>query len=219
MTRLVFSRSATSCTVFLQLLLLLCFQSSHGFSAQPNTAFPMTASVDVLSRRSIAPGDRIPDVCLSWGFNPISEVNMVEYTANESVLILGVTAAFIDSAILETFFHHQEELKQLGIDNIIVYSCNDSAVVGIWNKQLVEAATAAGNANSLMTFFGDPSGVFTKACGMGLEQTPELTNLGLFRRCKPFALYVDKGVVKDVSVDDTKMSAPFWIQRIRELKQ
>jgi peroxiredoxin len=76
-----------------------------------------------------------------------------------------------------------------------------------------------GKANSLVAFFGDPSGAFTKVCGMELNQTPELTNLGLFRQCKPFAIYVDKGVVKDVSVDGSKLSAPFWMQRIREMKQ
>eukprot|EP00526_Cylindrotheca_closterium_P020012 CAMPEP_0113649902 /NCGR_PEP_ID=MMETSP0017_2-20120614/26536_1 /TAXON_ID=2856 /ORGANISM="Cylindrotheca closterium" /LENGTH=139 /DNA_ID=CAMNT_0000562345 /DNA_START=271 /DNA_END=686 /DNA_ORIENTATION=+ /assembly_acc=CAM_ASM_000147 len=139
---------------------------------------------------------------------------MVEYIQGQSVLILGVTAAFTDSAgIIPTYFSHQAGLKQLGIDNVIIYSVNDSAVVGIWNKKLVEEAAAAGITNSLLTFFGDPSGAFTKACGMELDQTPELTHMGLFGRCKPFALYIDKGVVRNVEVDGTKLSAPFLMQR------
>lgn len=143
---------------------------------------------------------------------------MVEYTADQSVLIVGLPAAFTDSTIPTSFLDHQTGLKQLGIQNVIVYSTNDSAVVGIWNKQLVEAAAAAGRPNSLVTFFGDPSAAFTKACGMESEQTPELTQLGLFGRCKPFTLYVEKGVVKDVVVDEKQMTAPFLMHRIRSIQ-
>mmetsp|Transcript_34345 Transcript_34345/g.83363 ORF Transcript_34345/g.83363 Transcript_34345/m.83363 type:complete len:88 (-) Transcript_34345:1393-1656(-) len=60
---------------------------------------------------------------------------MVQYTQDHSVLIVGVPAAFTDS-VIPAFFNHQAGLKQLGIENVIVYSVNDSAVVGIWNKQL-----------------------------------------------------------------------------------
>ncbi|KAL3927339.1 MAG: hypothetical protein SGBAC_013126 [Bacillariaceae sp.] len=146
---------------------------------------------------------------------------MVEYTADEKVLILGVPAAFTET-VIPTFFDHQAGLKQLGIYNVIVYTANDSAVVGIWNKQLVDAAADAGHPNSLVTFFGDPSGAFTKACGMELDQTPRLTQLGLFGRCKPFALYVDHGVVRDVVMNDesdAELSAPFLMQRIRAIQK
>jgi len=169
---------------------------------------------------SIAPGDRIPDVCLHWGFNPHTKVNMVEYTADQSVLIVGVPAAFaeaVSSADLSKFFQHQAGLKAVGIENVIVYSVNDSAVVGIWNKQLVEATAAIGFPNSLLTFFGDPSGSFTKACGMELEQSPELTRMGLFGRCQTFAVWVDKGVVRDVLVGDSDViNPPVIMQRIRQ---
>jgi peroxiredoxin len=132
---------------------------------------------------------------------------MQEYTAGQSVLIVGVPGAFTPTASdvqIPTFFEHQDALKELGIDNVIVYTVNDSAVVGIWNKQLVEAY---GKPNSLVTFFGDPSGAFTQACGMQLEQTPELTTKGLYGRCKRFAMYVVDNVVEEVVISETPYDA------------
>lgn len=133
----------------------------------------------------------------------MKEVNMKEYTAGLAVLIVGVPAAFTSTASeiqLPTFLEKQDELKELGIDNVIVYSVNDSAVVGVWNKNIVEAY---GKPNSLVTFFGDPSGAFTHACGMQLGQTPDLTEKGFYGRCKNFAMYVVDNVVEDVAISES----------------
>eukprot|EP00980_Cylindrotheca_fusiformis_P003930 scaffold871_cov130-Cylindrotheca_fusiformis.AAC.7 len=137
------------------------------------------------------------------GFNPVTEVNMKEYTAGQSVLLVGVPAAFTSTPSniqIPTFFEQQDALKELGIENVIVYSVNDSAVVGVWNRKLVEAY---GKPNSLVTFMGDPTGAFTRACGMQLEQTPDLTEKGLYGRCKNFVLYVVDNVVHYVAISES----------------
>jgi peroxiredoxin len=113
----------------------------------------------------ISPGSKLPNLDLNWGFNPLTKVNIQEYISGQSVLIVGVPGAFTPTATnvqVPTYFEHQDTLKQLGIENVIIYSVNDSAVVGIWNKQLVEAY---GKPNTLVTFMADPTGDFTRACG------------------------------------------------------
>jgi peroxiredoxin len=53
----------------------------------------------------------------------------------------------------------------------------------------------------------DPSGAFTQACGMQLEQTPELTTKGLYGRCKRFVMYVVDNVVEKVVISESPYDA------------
>ena len=52
----------------------------------------LVAAVSALA--PIAPGDKIPNVDLHWGFNPVTKVNLPSYTAQQSVLIVGLPGAF-----------------------------------------------------------------------------------------------------------------------------
>ena len=60
-----------------------------------------------------------------------------------------------------------------------------------------------GTERSMITMFGDPSGEFTKTCGM--EMTAEgPARDGLIGRCKRWAMFVDDGVVKNVAVAESE---------------
>jgi peroxiredoxin len=145
----------------------------------------------------ITRGAKVPNTDMHWGFNPVHKVNIPEYTAQQSVLIVGCAGAFTPTASniqVPSFLEHQDELKQLGIENVIIYACNDGAVMSIWNSKQVEAY---GKSNTLVTFMGDPYGDFTKACGM---EMPDQIELGMIGRCKPFVLHVVNNVVRSVAV-------------------
>jgi len=76
----------------------------------------------------------------------------------------------------------------MGIDEVMIYCVNDAAVMKAWSKdQKVE--------DSMITFYGDPTGEFTKACGMIMDH-PGPRGVGLLGRCKRFLLYIEDSVVK-----------------------
>jgi len=87
------------------------------------------------------------------------------------------------------------EFKAKGIDEIIVYCVNDPAVMGAWAAdQKIEG--------SLVTMVSDQSSALSKALDV------ELTHSGVMRalgnpRCKRFALYSEKGVIKHIAVSET----------------
>lgn len=57
------------------------------------------------------------------------------------------------------YLENQDAFKEAGIDEIVVYCVNDSAVMGAWEAD-------QGTEGSIVTMFGDPAGTFTKALGM-----------------------------------------------------
>jgi peroxiredoxin len=149
----------------------------------------------------ITRGAKVPNTDMHWGFHPVSMVNIPEYTAQQSVLIVGCPGAFTPTASniqVPSFLEHQDELKELGIENVIIYACNDGAVMSVWNQKQVQAY---GKSNSLVTFMGDPYGDFTKACGMKMTDAVEL---GMIGRCKPFVLHVVNNVVRSVAVSGSE---------------
>ena len=54
---------------------------------------------------------------------------------------------------------------------------------------------------SLVTFMGDPAAEFTKACGMEMTH-PGPPSVGIIGRCKRWAMYAEKNVVKHVAVSE-----------------
>ena len=68
----------------------------------------------------------------------------------------------------------------------------ESFVLQAWAKD-------QGVEGSLLTFYGDPTGAFTKACDMEMNH-PGPIGKGLLGRCKRFALYVDDGTVKYATI-------------------
>jgi len=86
------------------------------------------------------------------------------------------------------------ELKQAGIDEVLVYCVNDGAVMKAWAKdQKVDG--------SLITFLADTRGEFTKAIGMFMNHPGPKDALGN-ERCKRFVLICKDGIVKCKEVSE-----------------
>ena len=90
----------------------------------------------------------------------------------------------------------RNEMRDKGIDEVLIYCVNDAAVMEAWAKDQKIAGTN-------ITFFADTSAALSKALDMTLEGAPgPMRDLGNLR-CKRFALFVDNGVVKHVGLSET----------------
>jgi peroxiredoxin/glutaredoxin-related protein len=90
------------------------------------------------------------------------------------------------------YLNQEAELKAKGISEVIIYCCNDGAVMMAWGKnQCVEG--------SLITMMGDTQGDFTKALGVSMTHPGPIGKLG-GPRCKRHAIYVEDGIIKAFEV-------------------
>jgi len=79
------------------------------------------------------------------------------------------------------------------VEEVVVVSVNDGAVMKAWAKQQrIEG--------SFVRFLGDPLSDLTRDLGVLLEH-PAVRAAGLVNRCKRFAMLFSKGVVKYFAVD------------------
>jgi len=77
---------------------------------------------------------------------------------------------------------------------VLFYCVNDAAVMRAWFlDQKLEG--------SMMQMMGDPSGEFTRECGMELTH-PGPKSKGLYGRCKRFAMHVINCEVQYVAVSE-----------------
>eukprot|EP00592_Proboscia_alata_P003420 CAMPEP_0194369472 /NCGR_PEP_ID=MMETSP0174-20130528/17783_1 /TAXON_ID=216777 /ORGANISM="Proboscia alata, Strain PI-D3" /LENGTH=121 /DNA_ID=CAMNT_0039146439 /DNA_START=200 /DNA_END=566 /DNA_ORIENTATION=- len=89
---------------------------------------------------------------------------------------------------MSSYLAHQDALKKLGIEEVIIYCVNDGAVMKAWGlDQKIEG--------SMLTFMGDPTGALTTALDRKLTH-PGPTSVGILNRCKRFALFIDDKVIK-----------------------
>ena len=177
-------RSAKRHSFFCQLLLLASIFNFH--------LLPLSHALSSL----ITPGvTKIPqNVNLLWGFNPVTHVNVADYIKDQRVVIVGLPAAFVETSSniqVPSYLNNIQALKDCGVQNVLIYTCNDSAVVGVWNKKLLEQFD--GGKNDLVTFLADPSQAFTNALGMELNDhdNDDVKECGLLNRCKRFAMIVE----------------------------
>ena len=89
----------------------------------------------------------------------------------------------------------RNELRDKGIDEVLVYCVNDPAVMGAWAKDQKIAG-------SIVTFIADTSSELTKALDMVLDHPGPRRALGN-PRCKRSAIYVDNGIIKHVAVSES----------------
>lgn len=92
------------------------------------------------------------------------------------------------------YLANQAELKERGIDEVLVYCVNDGAVMQGWaDDQKVEG--------SIITFLADTRCEFSKAVGMCMDAPGPMDALGN-TRCKRFVLIAENGIVKNVEVSE-----------------
>jgi peroxiredoxin len=148
---------------------------------------------------AIKAGNKLPQATLFWNFGPPVKINVAEYAAGKNMLIVGLPGAFTPTCSnvqVPGYLQNQDALKAAGVDEVLVFCVNDSAVMKAWEAD-------QGIKGSMITFMGDPLGEFTKACGMELIH-PATESAGLVGRCKRFAMYVESNVVKYVAVSEAE---------------
>lgn len=92
------------------------------------------------------------------------------------------------------YLERQDDLKALGIDEVLFFCVNDGAVMEAWaESQNIEG--------SMITFLADPASVLTKALDMVLDHPGPMSVLGN-PRCKRFAIYTEDGVIKVWNVSE-----------------
>lgn len=110
------------------------------------------------------------------------------------------------------------------MDEVVIYCVNDGAVMNAWAKD-----QGVYDEGTITQMFGDPSGEFTKACGMEMTH-PGPASVGIIGRCKRFAMYVVNGIVEIVAVSEAEddpagdafpeaTCAPAMIEAIKEFNQ
>jgi peroxiredoxin len=148
---------------------------------------------------AIKTGDKLPYVDMLWGFPDPHVVNLPEYCGGRNVIIVGMPGAFTPTSSLTqvpSYVENQDALKEAGVEEVIFYCVNDSAVMGIWMSKLDLGGT-------MTQMFGDPTGEFTKACGMEMTH-PGPVELGLIGRSKRFAMHVVNNMVEYVAVSESE---------------
>lgn len=138
-------------------------------------------------------GDRIPEA----QFRVITAGGPAWVTTDEifkgkTVVLFAVPGAFTPTCHnnhLPGFLRHAEAIKAKGVDTIAVTAVNDAFVMNEWKK--------ATGAEGKIEFLADGNGDFAKA----IDMTMDISAGGLGVRSKRYAMLVEDGVVKRLSVE------------------
>jgi peroxiredoxin len=142
---------------------------------------------------SIKIGDRIPEA----KFRVMSESGPAVKTTDEvfkgkKVVLFAVPGAFTPTCHnnhLPGFLKNADAIKAKGVDTIAVTSVNDVFVMNAWKK--------ATGAEGKIEFLADGNGDFAKAIDLALDAS----GIGLGLRSRRYAMLVEDGVVKKLSVE------------------
>jgi len=107
-------------------------------------------------------------------------------------VIFGLPGAYTPTCSAKhvpSFITHYDQLKAKGVDEIWCVSVNDAFVMGSWGREL--------GAKGKVRMLGDGNAEFSKA----IDLTLDLTARGLGLRSNRYAMVVDSGIVKSVSVE------------------
>jgi len=156
----------------------------------------LAAALLVVGASAVKVGEKIPaDVDLHLGFPP-EKINLSQRIAGKKVILVGLPGAFTPTCSTRQvpgYLANEDALKELGVDEVIVFSVNDGAVMSAWAEdQKVPDA-------SMITLMGDPYAILTEKLEMELTHAGP-KSAGLINRCKRHALYIVDGEVKIVRV-------------------
>ena len=138
-------------------------------------------------------GEKIPSVTLKQ-LTPegVKEFTTDEIFRNKKVVLFAVPGAFTPACSqrhLPGYVDRAANIKAKGIDEIACVAVNDAFVMGAWGKEQ--------KTEGKVRMLADGSGDFVRALGLELD----LTKGGLGIRSKRYAMLVDNGVVKSLSVE------------------
>ena len=138
-------------------------------------------------------GDKIPSATLKQ----LTPEGVKEFTTDEifrgkKVVLFAVPGAFTPACSqrhLPGYVDKAADIKAKGVDEIACVAVNDAFVMGAWGKEQ--------RTEGKVRMLADGSGDFARALGLELD----LTKGGLGVRSKRYAMLVDNGVVKSLSVE------------------
>lgn len=143
---------------------------------------------------SIAIGDKLPAAeLLKPGVDGPATVSLAGLLAGRKVVLFGVPGAFTPtchSAHLPSFVRTREAFAAKGIDAVYCLAVNDPFVLAAWDE-------ATGASPGGVELLSDPQSQFVRAVGLDFDAPP----VGLMGRSKRFAMIVEDGVVRQISVE------------------
>lgn len=141
----------------------------------------------------IAVGDSLPDVTFKrLGEGGMGEVTTSEIFAGKKVVVFAVPGAFTPTCSakhLPGFIEQAAAFKEKGVDEVVCLSVNDPFVMKVWGEQA--------GADGTVSMLPDGNATFTKAIGLVLDAS----GAGLGTRSQRYAMVVEDGVVKTLSVE------------------
>ena len=149
---------------------------------------------------TIKVGDTLPDATLfeyievegngcSIGPNAFKVSDLVK---GRKIVIFGLPGAYTPTCSAKHvpgYVQHIDALKAKGVDEVWCVSVNDAFVMGAWARDQ--------QTDGKVRMMADGSGEFTKKLGLELD----LTARGMGVRSQRYAMIVDDGVVKALSVE------------------
>ena len=143
---------------------------------------------------AIKVGDSIPDVGFRYmGDDGIKEITTGELFGGKKVVLFALPGAFTPTCSAQHvpgYVKNADAILGKGVDTIACVSVNDAFVMGAWAKD-------QGTDGKVM-MLADGNADFTKAVGLELDAS----GFGMGQRSQRYAMVVEDGVVKALSVED-----------------
>jgi glutaredoxin/glutathione-dependent peroxiredoxin len=148
----------------------------------------------------IKAGDTLPDATLFEFFDVEgagctlgpNAFKVAELVKGKKIVIFGLPGAFTPTCSAQHvpgYLTQYEALKAKGVDEIWCVSVNDAFVMGAWGREQKSVGK--------VRMMADGSAEFTKKTGLEFD----LTARGLGVRSQRYAMVVDNGVVKSLSIE------------------
>ncbi len=138
---------------------------------------------------TLSVGDKLPSTNFAKLVDGVVvQVPSIDLLSAQKVVIFGLPGAYTgtcSSAHVPSFMRVADELKAIGVDEVICLATNDPWVMDAWGK-------ATGGEAAGISFLSDPESKFTAGIGM----TMDAPAVGFHARSKRYALYAENGIVK-----------------------
>lgn len=142
---------------------------------------------------TVAVGDRLPVVRLdTWTESGGRQAVTDAFFAGRRLVLFAVPGAFTSTCSevhLPGFLARADDIKALGVDEVVCTAVNDVDVLAAWGR----ASSAADH----ITMLADGSGDLARALGLELD----LSAFGMGIRSRRYAAVIDDGVVKYLGVE------------------
>ncbi|KAK2872788.1 hypothetical protein Q8A67_022685 [Cirrhinus molitorella] len=157
-------------------------------------------------------GQRLPDVLVHEG-DPGNGISMAQLFMGKRGVLFGVPGAFTpgcSKSHLPGFIQMSGDLKARSVSEIACISVNDVFVMSAWGKQH--------GADGRVRMLADPTGAFTQAVGLFLNNNQMIQVLGNMRSVR-YAMLIEDGVVKKLNIepDGTGLSCSLASNFLKEI--